>query len=181
MLSAAAMAQGGLSGLYIDPWGNECDFDDNGFGIIDVLVVHKFAPEAGAVEFMVRTSPGFTGTYPGEEIMIPNGAKCGNSYSGISFAYGECLSSPIHILTIRYVLYGTSAPLSYLKVVADSHAHPPGIYMVDCNRPYPNLLPALGGRACINNDGTVNCTTTPEQVTPTQVPTWGGIKALYAE
>ena len=67
--------------------------------------------------------------------------------------------------------------MSYIEVVADPKANPPGIYMVDCSSPnYPVLLTAVGGRAYINNDGSANCTTTPVRIT-----TWGGIKALYAE
>jgi hypothetical protein len=172
-----AMAQGGLIGLYIDTWGDDCDIYDNGHGIIEVQVVHKFAPQAAAAQFSVITSPGFTGAYLGEELPASLlGGLFGNSQRGISIAYAECRSSPIHILTMKYYMFGTSARNSYIEVVADPTAKPPGIYMVDCAVPFPTLYTAVGGRAYINNDGTASCTTTPVRST-----TWGGIKAMYAE
>lgn len=178
IFSVPVMAQGGLIGLYIDAWGNECDIEDTRYRIIEVQVVHKFAPSAGAAQFAIQGSSGFTGVYLGEEIpaSLPWGAGIGNSQRGISLAYGECRHNTVHILTIRYILYGTSAPLSYLEVIAHPTARPPGIYMVDCSTPVPELYTAVGGRAYINNDGSANCTTTPVRTT-----TWGGIKALYAE
>jgi hypothetical protein len=180
LFGVPVMAQGGLIGLFIDTWGDECcivDIDKEKIRIIEVQVVHKFAPEAGAAQFSIQASDGFTGVYLGEEIpaSLPGGC-IGNSQRGISIAYGACQSSPVHILTIRYYMYGTSAPMSYLEVVEDPTAIPPGINMVDCNH-NPQMFPALGGRAYINNDGSINCKTT----TPTRTTTWGGIKALYAE
>ena len=184
MFSVPVFAQGGLIGLFIDVWGENCcieDIDDKNFRIIEVQVVHKFAPAASASQFTIQASDGFTGAYLGEEIpaSMPAGGFFGNSQRGIAIGYGECYDTNVHILTIRYFLYGTSAPMSYLEVVEYPGVYPtPGIFMVDCSNPAdPLLLPAAGGRAYINSDGSVTCT----DITPTQNTTWGGIKALYAE
>jgi hypothetical protein len=170
-----SFAQGGLIGLYLDTWGEICDIDDCdiGINILEVQVVHKHAPEVGASRFMIVASEGFTGTYLGEEVIEPGGGL-GNSQRGISIAYGECFSTPRHILTVRYLIYGTSEKNSYLEVVADATCpHRDDVHMVDCSDP-PYLYPAIGGRAYINGDGTLSCTTTPVQPT-----SWGQIKALY--
>ncbi|NIO00803.1 MAG: hypothetical protein GTO42_01475 [Candidatus Latescibacteria bacterium] len=172
-ISTVSFAQGGLIGLYIDPWGDDCDIEDCKVEIINVYVVHKFAPSPSACQFMIVSSDGFTGAYLGEETPLMNGCMFGNSQRGISIAYGECASTPVHILTLRYYLYGTSKPNSYLQVVGDPTNVTPGIYIVDCTTP-PTLIPAIGGRAYINGDGTVSCSTTP--VEPTS---WGRIKSLY--
>ncbi len=181
LYSVPSFAQGGLIGLFVDPWGNICDIVDHcDVEIVDVLVVHKDAPGATAAEFAIEASSGFTGIYLGEEISasLPTGACIGNSQRGIAIAYGKCLYSPIHILTIRYLLCGTSEPNSYLQVVADPRALPePGIWMADCAWP-PLLHPALGGRAYFNNDGSVVCSEIPTRTRPTS---WGQIKALYRD
>jgi hypothetical protein len=169
-----SFAQGGLIGVYLDTWGEICDIDDCDLGtttILEVQIVHKLAPCATASQFMVVTSSGFTGTYLGEEVPDPFGGF-GNSRYGIAIAYGDQYSSPIHILIIRYLIYGTSAPNSYIEVVADPDESR-GIIMTDCNNP-PLVHPALGGRAYVNGDGTFSCTTTP-----IQDASWGQIKALY--
>jgi hypothetical protein len=170
-------AQGGLIGIYLDKWGEICDIDDCDEGsvtVLEVRIIHKLAPEISGSQFMIVASSGFTGTYLGEEYPETFCAH-GNSRYGISIAYGQCYSSPLNILTVRYLIYGTSEKNSYMEVVADaSSPHPYETpVMVDCDDP-PNLLEAVGGRAYINGDGTFSCTTTPVKIT-----SWGQIKALY--
>jgi hypothetical protein len=174
--SFAQDGQGGLIGLYLDTWGELCDIDDCEIGvtILEIQVVHKLAPCAAGSQFMIETSDGFTGSYLGEEFPdhIPGGF--GNSRTGLAIGYGDILPSPIHILTVRYLIYGTSEPNSYIRVIGDSS--PPSYdtpIMADCSDP-PELHPALGGTAYINGDGTLSCTTTP-----IEPKTWGQIKALY--
>jgi hypothetical protein len=173
--SVPSFSQGGLIGIYLDTWGELCDIEDCDIGItvLEVQVVHKLAPCATAAQFMVVASEGFTGSYLGEEVIEPGGGL-GNSQRGISVAYGDLFSTPKHIMTVRYLIYGTSEPNSYLEIVADtSHRDHETPLMTDCNSP-PLLHPALGGRAYINGDGTFSCTTTP-----VELKTWGQIKALY--
>ena len=173
LLPMVTFAQGGLIGLYVDRWGGICDIADSGIDIIDVYVIHKYTSGATASQFRVVASVGFTGVYLGEEIPLQWGACIGNSQHGIALAYAHCHTSPIHILTIRYLLNGTSAPNSYLKVVGhpDPRIPDPKLAMVDCDS---NTHPVLGGIAYINNDGSADCA-----ATPVETQTWGRIKSLY--
>ena len=135
-------------------------------------VDRPYALKSGS-QFMIVESSGFTGTYLGEEIPETFGG-IGNSRHGIGLFYGGCKSTPVHIMTLRYLIYGTSAPNSFIEVVADpNEPGGRGIIMTDCERT-PLIHPALGGRAYINGDGTFACTTTP-----VELKTWGQIKALY--
>ncbi|NIT39087.1 MAG: hypothetical protein GTN50_08460 [Candidatus Latescibacteria bacterium] len=89
-------------------------------------------------------------TYLGE--FSPFQAVVGNSHSGISINYGECLASPIHVLTISY-FGGNSPPCSMVKILNDPTATPSGIYVTDCTSPVPNRLSAPGVATFINSDG----------------------------
>ena len=176
LFSIPAFGQGGLIGLYTDIWGSQCDFEDRSYDILEVKVVHKFSPGMSGSQFKVQASPGFTGVYLGEEFSPQLTALfIGNTQTGIGIAYGACYSDNLHVITIRYIIYGTSEPLSYLEVVTHLGGAPPGLWATSCDH-IPQLLPAQGGRAYITNDGSAYCTITPNRNT-----TWGGIKALYAE
>jgi hypothetical protein len=176
--SFAQDEQGGLIGIYLDRWGETCDIDDCDFGkttVLEVQIVHNLAPCVKGSQFMIVASSGFTGTYLGEEIPDPIAGFIGNSQSGMMIGYGGEYETPLHILTVRYLIYGTSEPNSYLEVVADASS-PFGYetpIVVTCDNS-GNTYPAVGGRAYINGDGTFSCTTTPVHVV-----TWGQIKALY--
>jgi len=174
--SFAQDGQGGLIGIYLDTWGEICDIDDCDLGsvtVLEVRIIHKLAPEASASQFMIVESSGFTGSYLGEEIP-ETFTGFGNSRHGIALGYAGCYESPVHIMTVRYLIYGTSAPNSYIEVVGDPDEHLGwGVIMTDCDH-FPEIHPALGGRAYINGDGLFSCTTTP-----VEPKTWGQIKALY--
>ncbi len=172
LYSVPSSSQGGFIGLYLDPWGGICEIEDCKLDILNVYVVHKLTPAASASQFRVISSSGFTGVYLGD--VVPQDMDIllyGSSQDGIAIAYGGCYESPVHILTIRYLVYGTSEPNSYIEVVGDSNSITPGLIMVDCNA---NMYEAMGGRAYINGDGSFSCSPTP-----TASPSWGGIKALY--
>jgi hypothetical protein len=176
--SVPSFAQGGLIGIYLDTWGELCDIDDCEEGkitVLEVQVVHKLAPCATGSQFMIITSEGFTGTYLGEELPDPIGGCMGNSQTGVAIGYSAHLICPIHIMTVRYLIYGTSEPNSYIEVVADASSpfHYETPMMTDCSDIH-QIHPAIGGRAYINGDGTFSCTTTP-----VEIKTWGQIKALY--
>jgi hypothetical protein len=167
-----ALAQGGHIGLYTDAAGGGCDLDDAAQGIVDIYVVHKNTPGAAACQFMVQPSIGFTATHVGD---ATDYLFIGNSQTGISIAYMECLAAPINVMTISYLFDGTSSACGYLEVVPDPAAIPSAILVVDCAEPFAHKLVATGGRVYVNADGSCPC----QAPVPVQNETWGGIKALY--
>jgi hypothetical protein len=173
VVPAAAMAQHGVIGLFADETATSCEMVDNGQGILDIYVMHTLVAGSTASEFMVQPSAGFTAMHIGDTTPY---LYIGNSQTGISVAYGECLTAPIHIMTITYLFDGTSSACGYLEVVADPNAVPvPGIYMTDCVLPVPNKFSPQGGKLFVNGDGSCPCMSP----VPTEESTWGQIKAMY--
>jgi len=167
-----ALGQGGHLGLYTDAAGGGCNLDDNAQGVVDIYVVHKNVPGTAAVQFMVQPSIGFTATHIGDETDF---LFLGNSQTGISISYMECLTSPIDVMRITYLFDGTSSACGFLEVVADPEAVPNAILAVDCHPYDPSRLEATGGRLYVNADGSCPC----QAPVPVSNKTWGGIKALY--
>lgn len=173
-LPAAAMAQHGTIGLYTEETATNCDMVDAGQGILTVYVVHTQVAGSTASEFMVQPSTGFTATHVGDYTPY---LYIGNSQTGISVGYGECLSGPISIMTITYLFDGTSSACGYLEVVGDPGAvEPPGLYTVDC-APYWERQKHVpqGGKLFVNGDGSCPCLSP----VPVREGTWGQIKVLY--
>lgn len=166
-------AQGGHIGLYADTWGTSCAFENASYEILEVQIVHMDAPETAAGQFMLQSGGGFTGVYLGEELSPGVAGGMGNSRTGISIAYGDCYASPLHIMTVRYIITKPSPKGSYLKIVPDPNAVPePGIWVVDCS--FSELLPASGGILIVNEAGAFCCASTP-----VVARSWGAIKVLY--
>ena len=164
----ATTATGQLDGtisLYSDSLFTTSEASDTAPGILTVYVVHENAREPAhvGVEFMVNGGGGFTGTWLDET--VPHPVFVGSSPNGIIIAYGTCLSPPQHVLTIRYVLSGTSATNSYLQVLPHSDEPTQRIIVVPC---IGFRDPAAGGTLTVNRS-----------VVPTEDTTWGRIKALY--
>jgi hypothetical protein len=136
--------------------------------ILKVYVVHD--PEGPGVWthaawFMVSGGGGFTGVWIGDTTPYPNGVVVGASPTGIQTYYGGCVP-PGHLLTITYMMSGTSAPDSYLEVLPDPEDPSMMILVVSC---YGfEMMRCDGGRLTINPSGV-----------PTESTTWGRIKGMY--
>jgi hypothetical protein len=160
----------GRVGVFGDPSGTDCDFID-GSGLIHAYIVHMYTPGATGCQFRLDDSE-INMVFLGE-LVTPPFLSIGNVRSGIAITYGACLSSPIMVVDVSYLAQGLTPPCSYFHIVDDPTAAPPGIYVVDCAMPAPNLLTASGGTAVVNPDGSCNCDV------PGEDTTWGKIKNLY--
>ncbi|UCH84851.1 MAG: hypothetical protein JSW50_03950 [Candidatus Latescibacterota bacterium] len=175
---AAAMGQGYI-GVFSDPQGTSCEFVEAYPGVMQVYIVHVDVPESIGSQFMVYESAEFTGVYLGEELGT-GGIKSGNAPTGVSFGYGVCLSSPIHILTISYYVDGTSDPCSYLEIVPDPHAQNGEINTVDCD--FETVILEVGGRGNFNVSAADPCDCSdPFALLPTEATTWSRVKAMYRD
>jgi hypothetical protein len=174
VVPAVAMAQHGVIGLFADQTATSCEMVDSGQGILDIYVMHTLVTGSTASQFMVQPSAGFTAMHIGDTTPY---LYIGNSQTGISVAYGECLTAPIHIMTITYLFDGTSSACGFLEIVGDPNApQPPGLYTVDCAPEWEmqKHVPQ-GGKLFVNGDGSCPCMSP----VPAQESTWGEIKALY--
>jgi hypothetical protein len=169
MMFAASLAfgQAGNIGVFADTGGLSCDLNNSG-GILFLQVVHVNSPGATACQFKLTIYGTALTVYGATSAFNTIGAPM----AGIAVAYGACLVSPVHALTVT--LGGISAPCDRIVVEADPTADVPAIYVTDCATPVPNLLTvATGGTGFLNNDGTCPCNV------PTEDTSWGQIKALY--
>jgi hypothetical protein len=170
MMFAASLAfgQAGNIGVFADPAGASCDLSNSPAGFFQAYIVHVNSPGSTASQFRVVVY-GTPLTIIGE---LSAYNTIGSAAAGIAVAYGPCLVSPIHALTVSYL--GISAPCDYIAIEADPTADPPAIYVTDCATPVPNLLTIpQGGIGYLNNNGNCPCNV------PAEDTSWGQIKALY--
>lgn len=156
--------EGGAVGLYSESNCSVPYYTDEGVSVFSVYVCHSNMEinYASAIEFKVEASPGFSGTWLSDFSPFLLG---GNSQTGITISYGACLSDPGLILTIQYMVVGTSE-CSELRVVPHPHDSLGRIAVLPCAG---MVVSAQGGEL------TVNC---PVPVTPS---TWGRIKEMFRD
>ena len=166
-----ALAQpGGNIAVYADINAISCDLMDIGVTVCDYYVIHMLAPD-GVTLSSFKIDTNHQGTYLGEFSPFP--VFIGDSRNGITIAYGQCLTGPIHILTVTYLCQGLTPPCGYMSVVGNPNGLPPGLKAVDCL--FENHLDVQGYTSYINNDGSCPCMSP----VPVHETTWGQVKALY--
>ena len=159
---------GGNIAVYADINALSCDLTDIAVTVCDYYVIHMLTPGVTASQFKIDTN--HQGTYLGEFSPFPT--VIGDSRNGITIAYGQCLTGPIHILTMTYLCQGLTPPCGYMRVVSHPNGAPPGLLAADCNE---TIVPVQGYTSYINNDGSCPCMSP----IPVQETTWGQVKALY--
>jgi len=169
LLATTAWGQAGSFGLFADTEGNSCSMVDDTPGLFVVHVVHVFSPAATAYQLAVEDGPGFTGTWLSDTVPFMQ-IGCSHCPTGAAFGYGQCLSSPIHVMSLNYYVQGTSAPCSWIRVVPPETTG--RIEMVDCDN---NVLTATGGTLIINPTEDCQCDVSAHATT------WGRLKSLYID
>jgi hypothetical protein len=167
-MAAPVFGQAGALILADDTRGEDCDLEDKSAGIRSFLVVHVSATNVAACMFSAPVPACFTGTWLSDTPQYP--VTLGDSQNGISVGYGECLSSPIHVMTINFFCQGTSSNCCYYKIFPHPDVESGEVEVADC---FGNVIPGIGGRAVVNP--TASCPCGP----PTQDSTWGRVKSLY--
>lgn len=169
-VTVAQTANGGMIGVYADPGGADCNLVDAIPGLCTYYVMHMYAPAVTASQFMIVSE--HLGIFLSE--ISPFFVVIGTSATGIQIAYGACLASPIHILTLNYFCQGITPPCATMSVVGHPTAEPPGLFAADCDY---NLVRACGLTSPINGDGSCPCVDDlPSGVEPA---TWGHVKAMF--
>jgi hypothetical protein len=178
-LSIAIMMIAGVAaadhiGIYADQAGaGACGLTPPTFASGSLFVVHK-TTEATGSEFAITglaTSPApFTGS-----VVLNGFLAIGDVVNGLSLAYGGCVAGPA-IAAVQLNFFGTGNPAAcnMLQIVPSPTAG--GIIKaVNCSFAE---LPATGGKAYINPNGT--CTDCAEPApNATEESTWGKVKSLY--
>jgi hypothetical protein len=171
-----ADAPGGTIAVYGDPQGESCYSYDLTPGLLQVYVIHLNHDGMTGSQFKVEIDGKFDAVYLGEFPADPNDVTAGYAYEGIMMAYGTCMGSPTHILTMSFYVQGNSPHCCAFRVVPHPLVDPPGLAAVNCDF---DMLEAEGGTTYVNPDGTCACLV-PGVSTPTLPTTWGKVKSLYA-
>ena len=175
LTTGVVYAQGGNIGLFADADGADCRVRPNPSTpeLVYVYVVHTGAPEGFAAAFSVPVptcAPGLT--WVGDNQAFVHQVVSGASPDGVFVSYNGCKTSPLHILTIVYLLTGSWEPCCRLTV----GPHPDWCTQLgtpcgfDCD---VNEYPATGGAAILNPNDNCQC------AVPVQESSWGRVKALY--
>jgi hypothetical protein len=155
LLASAVFAQSGAVCIFTDDGGAACDFVDTTPGLVTLYIFHTQTPGAKAVQFAAPIPPCMVGaTFISDDDVFP--VTIGNSQDGVSVGYGDCLSGPIHVLTVNILASGTSTPNCAYPITPDPSAGQ--VEMLDCN---DNTLLATGGVAYINSGTPCACSAVP--------------------
>lgn len=150
----------------------DCNFYDSVPGLMTMNIVHTNGELVASSQWMLEVTAGAEGmAYMGEIPQFPT--VIGSSMSGISVAYGACLTQEtILLVVVNWFGDGTSTPCGLFSIVADPVAASGGVDVADCD--LNRMTIEHGGQARVNPDGTCMCLYDPVEET-----TWGSIKALY--
>jgi hypothetical protein len=168
----------GFIGVYSDVGGGDFTLDDCCPGLMNTYIVHSHTMATGC-RFWAPKPACMDAIYLTESSPYPSS---GNSQTGIIVSYGQCLSAPIHVLTISWLALGTTPNCCCYFIFPDPTADPPGIYVSDCSDP-SQLLLGNSYIAIINQNAECGEHTIPDTCINYPVPvensTWGSIKSLY--
>jgi len=160
-----------------------CVLLDMNPGVHTVHIIHSLSLGAKASRFRIVSGPGMTMTYMSEVHHFP--MTVGNTQSGISICYEDCLFGDFLVASMTYMGYGTSAHCSRIQVAG--HPESGLVEAMRCNNTSVRMAmedlavtPSLGGCAC---PAPRSIQGTPQDFGCMPVPvagmTWGAIKALY--
>jgi hypothetical protein len=169
LCASTSFAQLGSIDVFSNPGYSDCNFIDVG-GLITVYVLVTHSIEG-------TTAAQWRMELPSAWIMLgqtsPFQTVIGDALTGVSIAYGQCLTGYFLILTVNFFGNNGSPPCSYISIVPDPSAPSGNIEIVDCQSPPVKQEFSRLGQGLVNRDGTCNCTI------PVQETTWGQVKALY--
>jgi hypothetical protein len=153
---AGASAQTGTICLYADPQGTQCSISDTAPGLLSVYVIHdplSTPSGAGAIEFSAPKPDCMVGaTWVADSSPLPMSSIHGNSQTGITLAYGDCISAPTHVLTVQYMVSGSSqSDCAYAVIPRPELAV---ISVVTCGSDY---VQAVGGVTYVNSTIACQC------------------------
>jgi hypothetical protein len=169
-LVGSASGQAGQIGVYSDAGGVNCNLVDNSPGILSVYVVLTQSLGATGVRFAAPMPACMIGASWLSD--SPCDPPCGNSQTGMTISFGQCLSDDIHVTTISYVVQGTTLDCCLYPVTPDPSTPSGKIEVVDCSS---QVLYSTGRVNTINANRTCECAVLDE------VSSWGKLKALYID
>lgn len=186
---AAAGAQGYAITIYSDPAGTDCFLIDHAAGLVSIYVFHEIGTPGGALgsEFRLAQGTDVTLIWVGETL-LDGGIHFGDTRTGVQIGYGACRTGHLHVATVNYFAFGTSAVCGEMAVCSSLLAA--DVAGLSCTDGWQSI----GAGGLYVNSDYVSCScivarpgataSAPMQsvcALPVGVEetTWGRIKALY--
>jgi hypothetical protein len=175
LAASPALAQWGDISAYNDQAGTNCNVSDVGAAIHDVFIVLKHNTSGvTAARFKVENLT--TMAQIGEQA-APGTLTIGTAAAGIDVAFTTCQAFDAYLMKVTYFGSGSSAPCSYINVLAHPGSQVPGeTVIVDCTLPFGVVRAVPRGQAIVNPGpppAQCDCNVASSE------STWGAIKALY--
>jgi hypothetical protein len=172
-----AIARAPVVGIYSDVGGTNCHLSDPTLGVVSYHVVITEWQDLNAAWFAAPMPPCMVGAQWLFDTH-PFSVHIGDSQTGVAISFSACLESPLHVLTITYLVSGAT-PSCCCYPILPAPDHPYGyIDVQDCNmdlEPPAKSSPGLINASQLCQD-CAYCETIPTEST-----TWGRVKALYGE
>lgn len=129
---------------FADKDGTVPFIEDTGGMISIYVVVNSFTPLM-AVEFAAPVPGCFAGaSWVSDTEVI--GVAIGDSQNGVSIGFGQCLSAPIHVLTVNIMTQGQTETCCLYPVV--EHPYTGDVAAVDCS---PAVIVAQGAGGVVSS------------------------------
>lgn len=156
--------------VYADRERTTCSLTEPVYPPVAVIYLFLTGPAASTgVRFSVPKPDCWVGaSYIGEETPY---VSIGKSYSDWTIAFGQCLTPPVYLGNVSFIVSGQSLPCCEVKAVQPALGFP--FVYTDCNFA-ENPLTA-GQSVFVNADASCPCMP-PVATEPT---TWGRVKSLY--
>lgn len=152
----------------MDPEGTSYYIYDEIEGYLDVYIVHHNVGDGiTGSRFAVPKPECLVGTYIGDAHVFPTS---GNSQTGVTIMYGDCLLTTTHVLTVKYYVYGLTPECCWYWMQPFPGSGVPWVEESDCSYQWRWVHTGSG---IINPDPVRYCGT------PVEPSTWGKVKALY--
>jgi len=171
---APPAGDGGSIGIFSDTNGSDCNvYDLSGPTIARFYVVHVGQSGALAARFSAPPPPCFSTAIYVQDLPVFFTTE-GNTQTGVEVQYTtssgapSCKPSPVHVMTIEYVVQGLTAPCCYYSVLPY-----PGDATIEVTDCFASVLSATGGEAIINPQSGCSCSVS------TRTSTWGAVKAMF--
>lgn len=159
LLHTSTSAQIPTVGVFTDATGTDCSLLPGDSGILEVYVVVNSPVGVMAIDFMAPKPGCLNATYLGETCPFPT--VIGNSQTGISVALGGCWGIAAHVLTISYLVNGTTPSCCVYPILPS-----PGngdIQIVDCGY---KIVAGVTIESTFNGDATCFCGINPPPTIP---------------
>jgi hypothetical protein len=170
LAASPAFAQTGSMGVYADNTGSACNITVPVGVPFSIYIVHKSPGGAtgSQFKFVAASIDPSIANFGGSA--APGLLVIGDPSTGVSIAYGGCLTGDIHLWSFTMFSAAGAPNCIYAEIIPDPAALTPGVLSVNC---VFAEIPVDPGEGILNPNAGCDCNVANQE------STWGKVKALY--